>query len=176
MAKVEATPLEYAPETLRALSATGLLLVSLDSRGRPNVMTIGWGALGIFWRRPMFVVPVRHSRYTHGCIESTRDFTVNVLPRELAEVANFCGSVSGRDRDKFAEAHLTAAAGLRVKSPIIEECVLHYECRVVHANDLAPEVMDKSILDALYADGDYHRFFFGEIVAVRAEDNLRERV
>jgi len=176
MAKVETAPLEYAPQTLAALSSPGLLLVSVDPQGRPNVMTIGWGSLGIFWRRPIFIAPVRHSRYTHGCIEHTRDFTVNVLPRELADLANFCGSVSGRDRDKFAEAHLTAAAALRVTSPIIEECVLHYECRVVHANDLMPEAMEQGILDALYASGDYHRFFFGEILAVRAEDNLRKRL
>jgi len=176
MAKVEAAPLEHAPQTLAALSNPGLLLVSVDPQGRPNVMTIGWGSLGIFWRRPIFIAPVRHSRYTYGCIEHARDFTVNVLPRELANLANFCGSVSGRDRDKFAEADLTAAAALRVKSPIIEECVLHYECQVVHSNDLVPEAMDQSLLDALYASGDYHRFFFGEIVAVRAEDNLKQRL
>ena len=176
MAKIEAAALEYAPQTLAALSNPGLLLVSLDPKGRPNVMTIGWGSLGIFWRRPIFIAPVRHSRYTHGCIEHTGDFTVNVLPQELAQLAEFCGSRSGRDCDKFAEAHLTAAGALRVKSPVIEECVLHYECRVVHSNDLVPAAMDKGMLDSLYATGDYHRFFFGEIVAVRAEDDLRQRI
>jgi flavin reductase (DIM6/NTAB) family NADH-FMN oxidoreductase RutF len=176
MAKTEAGALDYAPQTLAALSNPGLLLVSIDAHGRPNVMTIGWGALGIFWRRPIFIAPVRHSRYTYGCIEHTGDFTVNVLPRELARLAEFCGSRSGRDCDKFAEAPLTAAGALRVKSPIIQECVLHYECKVVHRNDLAPEAMDEGMLDALYGSGDYHRFFFGEIVALRAEDDLKKRL
>ncbi len=163
------TPLSEAPP----LTAADL---SVDARGRPNVMTIGWGALGIFWRRPIFIVPVRHSRYTYGCIEKTGDFTVNVLPRKLAGLANFCGSVSGRDRDKFAEAHLTAARSLRAKSPIIEECVLHYECRKVHANDLAAKALRGEILQSVYASGDYHRFFFGEILSVRADENLRRRL
>jgi flavin reductase (DIM6/NTAB) family NADH-FMN oxidoreductase RutF len=176
MAKVEAAPLAYVPQTLEALSNPGLLLVSVNPQGRPNVMTIGWGSLGIFWRRPIFIAPVRHSRYTYGCIEHTGDFTVNVLPRELARLAQFCGSRSGRDCDKFAEAHLTAAAALRVKSPVIEECVLHYECRVVHSNDLMPKAMDKGMLDSLYASGDYHRFFFGEILAVRGDGNLTQRL
>jgi len=176
MAKIEAEALEHAPQTLAALSNPGLLLASVDPQGRPNVMTIGWGSLGIFWRRPIFIAPVRHSRYTYGCIEQTGDFTVNVLPRELARLAEFCGSRSGRDCDKFAEAHVTAAAALRVKSPIIEECVLHYECRVVHCNDLMPAAMDKGMLDSLYATGDYHRFFFGEILAVRAEADMRQRL
>jgi len=173
MAKKEAEPLQHVPETLKALSSTGLLLVSLDANGRPNVMTIGWGSLGIFWRRPMFVVPVRHSRYTYGCIQATGDFTVNVLPRALAEVAAFCGTVSGRDHDKFAEANLTPAPGLRVKSPIIEQCVLHYECKTVHANDVVPDALAADIVGSLYQTGDYHRFFFGEILSVRADDNLR---
>jgi flavin reductase (DIM6/NTAB) family NADH-FMN oxidoreductase RutF len=172
MAKIEAAALDYAAETLKALPNPGLLLVSLDSKQRPNAMTIGWGSLGIFWGRPVFVVPVRHSRYTFGCIQATGDFTVNVLPRKLAQMASFCGSVSGRDHDKFAEGHLTAGQSLHVMSPIIEECVLHYECRVVHANDLVPEATAKDVLDGAYPSGDYHRFFFGEILAVRAEEDL----
>ena len=176
MAKIDVGPRDHAPETLNALGNPGLLLVSLDRTQRPNVMTIGWGALGIFWQRPVFVVPVRHSRYTYGCIQATGDFTVNVLPRDLAAAASFCGSVSGRDHDKFAEANLTAAAALRVKSPIIEECVIHYECKVVHANDLVPEAAAPEILSGNYSSGDYHRFFFGEIVSVRVDDRLQERL
>ena len=176
MAKIEVGPTEYLPETLQALAHPGLLLVSLDGRQRPNAMTIGWGSIGIYWGVPVFVVPVRKSRHTYGCIEKTRDFTVNVLPRKLADLAMFCGTVSGRDHDKFAEAHLTTSRSLEVKSPIIEECVLHYECRAVHANDLVPKTLPRATLRSAYPRGDYHRFFFGEVVAVRAEQNLRRRL
>ena len=176
MSKLEGAPLEHVPETLQALADPGLLLVSLDARGRPNAMTIGWGCLGVFWGRPIFIVPVRHSRYTYGCIQSTGDFTVNALPRELTEAAAFCGTVSGRDHDKFQEPGLTAAPSLHVKSPVIAECVLHYECRVLHANDLVPAAAHAEVLQSAYPEGDYHRFFFGEILSVRAEANFRARL
>jgi flavin reductase (DIM6/NTAB) family NADH-FMN oxidoreductase RutF len=176
MAKAQVGPTEFLTETLQALSHPGLLLVSLDGRGRPNAMTIGWGSVGIYWTKPVFVVPVRKSRYTYGCIGKTEDFTVNVLPRRLTDAAAFCGTVSGRDHDKLAEAGLTAAPSLAVKSPIIEECVIHYECKVVHANDLAPKVLAARMRRSMYPRGDYHRFFFGEIVAVRAESNVRRRL
>lgn len=176
MAKTEVGPADNIPETLRALAHPGLLLVSLDRRGRPNVMTIGWGSVGIYWGQPIFMVPVRQSRYTYRCIETTRDFTVNALPRKLADLATFCGTVSGRDHDKFAEAKLTPYPSLRVKSPIIGECVLHYECKVVHVNDLVPKDLAADLLGSAYPRGDYHRFYFGQILAVRAEDNLRRRL
>ena len=167
MAKVEAAPLAHAAATLAALGNPGLLLVSKDATGRPNVMTIGWGSIGIFWRRPVFVAPVRRSRYTHGCIEATGDFTVNVLPPALAGLAGKCGSVSGREVDKFAEYGLTAVDGRHVRSPLIEQCVIGYECRVVQQTGMAPASLDPAIQQALYGDEDYHDFFFGEILAVQ---------
>jgi len=176
VAKAEAVALEYLAETLEALQHPGLLLVSLDRRGRPNAMTIGWGSIGIYWGVPVFVAPVRSSRYTYGCLENTGDFTVNVLPRKLADVAAFCGTVSGREHDKFAEARLTAGASVKVRSPIVEECVLHYECRVLHANDVAPASMARALERRNYPRRDYHRFYFGEIVHVRAEATLRRRL
>ncbi len=169
-------PWTYVEETLHALAHPGILLVSLDTRQRPNAMTIGWGSMGMYWGEHVFIVPVRHSRYTYECLNATGDFTVNVLPRRLAGLAAFCGTVSGRDRDKLAEANLTAAPSLRVRSPIIQECVLHYECRVVHVNETVPEVLDGELRRTAYPKGDYHRLYFGQIVAIRAEENLRRRL
>lgn len=176
MAKAHVGPMDFLPETLQSLSSPGLLLVSLDGRRRPNVMTIGWGSIGVYWDVPIFVVPVRKSRYTYGCIEKTGDFTVNVLPAKLADLAAFCGTVSGREHDKFAETELSPEPSLAVKSPIIQECLIHYECRVVHSNNMTPKVMPRKIRRTMYPREDYHHFFFGEIVAVRAEPKLRRRL
>jgi len=176
MPKIAVGPNDYLAETLNGLADPGLLLVSLDANRRANAMTIGWGAVGIFWARPVFVVPVRRSRYTYGCLEKTGDFTVNLLPRKLADLAMFCGTVSGRDHDKLAEAKLTAAPAPGIRSPIIEECVLSYVCKLVHANDLVPKALPSSFLRSAYPRGDYHRFFFGEILTVLADPNLRRRL
>jgi len=165
-------PFAVVPQTLASLPSPGLLLASLDANGRPNAMTIGWGAVGVFWSKPMFVVPVRESRYTHGCIEATGDFTVNVLPAALADLAAFCGSVSGRDHDKFAERNIAWAPGRQVKSPVIEPCIITYECRVVHHNELAPGVLDAAIKQSFYGSPDYHTFYFGEILAVQVAEGV----
>jgi len=156
-------------ETVRAFDEGRVLLVSRGKEGPPNVMAIGWGTAGIIWRRPTFVVLVRPSRYTYKLIEETGEFTVNIVPPQLKEVAQYCGTVSGRDHDKFKEKQLTAIPSKKVKTPIIKECILHFECRVVNKSDLIPSELEKSIVTTLYPKGDFHRVYFGEILACQDE-------
>jgi flavin reductase (DIM6/NTAB) family NADH-FMN oxidoreductase RutF len=115
-------------ETMKAFDEDRVLLVSQGKQGSPNAMAIGWGQVGIIWRKPIFTVLVRPSRYTYKLIEEAGNFTVNIVPPSLKEVVQYCGATSGRDHNKFEEKHLTAIPPLRVKTPIIKECILHYEC------------------------------------------------
>jgi len=169
--KVEIGYTDCLKETFDVMRSMGLLLVSIDSRGKPNAMTIGWGTIGIIWGKPIFTVLVRPSRYTHGLIERTGDFTVNVPPKKLAEAVAFCGSASGRDHDKFSEKGLVAVPGRTVKSPVIEQCLIHYECKVVHKNDVLKDKLASSIVSAAYPAGDFHTIYYGEILAVYASSN-----
>jgi flavin reductase (DIM6/NTAB) family NADH-FMN oxidoreductase RutF len=169
MAKRTTDYRDHIDETIKAFSEDRVLLASCGKEGSPNVMAIGWGTIGIIWRRPIFVVLVRPSRYTHKLIEETGEFTVNIVPPQLKEVVQYCGSVSGRDHDKFKERKLTAVPSKKVKTPIIKECILHFECRVINKNDLVPSELEKSIVSSLYPKGDFHRVYFGEILACEHE-------
>ncbi len=174
--KVEAGYFDYLNETLDVLGKPGLLLVSTDADGKPNAMTIGWGTVGIIWGKPIFVVLVRPSRYTYGLMEQTEDFTVNVPSADLRKAVAFCGSKSGRDYDKFAENGLTAVPGKKVKSPIIDECVIHYECKVVHKNDVLKDELADAIVSSAYPGGDFHTIYYGEILSVYASPDAREKL
>jgi len=176
MPKIEVKYTDYLQETIDVMGHGGILLSAQDAEGKPNAMTIGWGTLGIIWGKPIFIVLVRPSRYTYDLIEDIDDFTVNVPPPELKDEVLFCGTVSGRDHDKFAEKNLTATPGKKVKSPIIEECVIHYECKVVHKNDVIPDELAKEIVSGAYPKGDFHRLYFGEILAAYADEDARERL
>ena len=174
--KIEADYTEYLKETLDKLGNPGLLLVSVDADGKPNTMTIGWGTVGIIWGKPIFIVLVRPSRYTHGLMELTDDFTVNVPSAELRKAVAFCGSASGRDHDKFAEMKMTAVPGKKVKSPIIDECVIHYECKVVHKNNVLKEKLASEIISSAYPEGDFHTIYYGEILSVYASPDAGEKL
>ena len=177
MPKVAVRYTDYFAQTMRRMREDGLLLVTAGADGKPNVMTIGWGTIGSIWSRPVFLVLVRHSRYSYTRLEETAgDFTVNVPPRELAEAVARCGTVSGRDRDKFLENRLTPVPSRQVRPPIIQECVVHYECRTLHRSDMAPDTLAQAVQDEFYAQGDYHRVYFGEIVAVYADEDAAGRL
>ena len=68
----------YLKKTYDVMADMGLLLGSVGGDGRVNLMTIGWGLIGIVWFKPIFLVAVRKTRYTHKLMEETGVFTVNV--------------------------------------------------------------------------------------------------
>ena len=171
--KVDINYTDYLKETMDKLRKPGLLLVSADAEGKPNAMTIGWGTIGIIWGKPIFTVLVRPSRYTYGLMERSDNFTVNVPSGDMNDIVAFCGSASGRDHDKFAEKGLIAKPGKIVKSPIIEQCVIHYECSVVHKNDVLKNKLADNIIHSAYPKGDFHTIYYGEILAVYANTDLK---
>ena len=67
------------------------------------------------------------------------------------------------------EKGLTAIPSSKVKTPLIRECVLHYECQIVYKTDFMKSDLNASVLHDLYPNGDFHRLYFGEILACHKE-------
>ena len=146
--------------------------IFLTVPGEPaNTMTIAWATMGFCWNRPVFVCLVRPQRATYPLLVKSGEFTISVptnnpLKRELA----FAGTKSGRDFDKFDGHGLTAAPALAVSAPIVAECGLHLECRVMLTQDMTGDQMNQTIIDSAYPEGDFHTMFYGEIVKCYTTD------
>lgn len=153
--------------TLDTLSNGGLLLASTRKSGESNVMTIGWATIGIIWGLPIMVVLVRPSRYTYGFINDSQVFSVNVPTPEMRPYVNMCGTKSGRDVDKLAD--VATSMGQHIESVVLDECPLVYECRVVHTNEVQPKLLLPDIRARAYAQGDYHRIYYGHILGTFAD-------
>ena len=138
--------------------------LTVKAGARLNTMTIGWATIGICWRKPVFMVAVRDSRHTFTLIEESTDFTVSIPSGDLRKEIMYCGTKSGRDKDKFTECNLQIADGRTVTSPIIDVAGLHFECRIVYKSAMDPVNMTADF-EALYPDKDYHTLYFGEITA-----------
>ena len=78
--------------------------------------------------------------------------------RAIAEKVWLCGSASGRQVDKFERFGLTALPSSVVKPPLIAECPVNLECRVIDMQvvgdhdlflgEVAAQHVDRDILDS----------------------------
>jgi flavin reductase (DIM6/NTAB) family NADH-FMN oxidoreductase RutF len=155
-------------KVLGALRQPGLLLVGTKPSGESNVMTIGWGTVGIIWGKPIFIVMVRPSRHTYEFIEESQEFTVNVPAADMTKWVAVCGSKSGRDMDKLGEYDVATTPGQHVQTVTIDDCPMVYECRVMHWNDVIPPNLAPEAEWSFYRGQDYHRVYFGEILGTYA--------
>jgi flavin reductase (DIM6/NTAB) family NADH-FMN oxidoreductase RutF len=161
---------ERTREGLRHFADGAFLTTAHD--GVVNTMTISWGQIGIIWGKPIFTVVVRPQRYTYGLLSAAGEFTVSIPCTDMAEALAYCGSNSGRDGDKLAEAGLEAQPGRVLSTPVITGGGLHFECRVVHRQVFDSAQMEPGMAASVYPTKDYHTQFFGEIVAYYSDDEL----
>jgi len=82
----------------------------------------------------------------------------------LKNALAICGSKSGRDIDKFKKCNLTLEKSKAVDTPIIGDCELHYECKIVYKQEMNPVLLSKDIVESSYKTGDYHTLYYGEIL------------
>jgi len=153
-------------QTLEALAGGGALLASTKKDGQSNVMTIGWATVGVVWGLQVMVVLVRPSRYTYQFIEDSKVFTVNVPTAEMKKYVSMCGTKSGRNVDKLAQ--VATSMGQEVDCVTIDPCSLVYECQVVHWNDVQPSNLAPEVVSGCYAQGDFHRLYYGKILGTFA--------
>ena len=107
------------------------LVVSIDAKGKPNIITLG-EIFNLSINNPVWVgIAVRESRYSWKLIKEQGEFTVNLPPTALLNAVRGIGVYSGRDVDKFAKYNLTPLPSKHVKPPIIAECPVNLECKVV---------------------------------------------
>ncbi len=174
MEKKEVSYTAYLKESVSLIADPGALLVTRLGQERPNVMTIGWGLIGVVWGLPIFTVLVRLSRFTYRLIDKSDEFTVNIPYPSMSKVVEYCGTVSGSDHDKFEEKSLTLLPSETVSPPLIAECAIHYECKTVHKNDVAPATFPDKIIEKYYPEDDFHRVFFGHILRASADSVFKE--
>jgi len=158
-------PYTEALEATLSRMANGGVFLNVAG-AKPNTMTIGWGWIGYSWVKPVFVTVVRPQRHTYPLLVSAGEFTVSVPTiNPLREQLAMAGSLSGAQIDKFDGRGITAAKATRVAAPIVAECGLHFECKVLLTQDMTPDRMDERVLRTAYPARDMHTLFFGEILA-----------
>jgi len=156
---------DYLDLALNMAEHRGVLLVTCDHKGNPNVMTIGWLLLGrSYYKRPVAVIAVRPATYTYHLLDMVEEFVIAVPTSELADAVAYCGKQSGRVVDKFAVTSMTPVPSQYVTPPSIKECTVNIECRIYHKQHPPHQLLTPDHRKAPIAD--QHTIYFAEVLGV----------
>jgi|SRR5690554_422786 flavin reductase (DIM6/NTAB) family NADH-FMN oxidoreductase RutF len=106
------------------------LAIVRDHAGKHNAIALEW-YMRTSIEPPMFAVSIGHSRYSHECLEAFRYFNLCFPSPELRKAVKLCGSLSGRDIDKFTECRFNYFPGKLARLPVIRDAAANFECAVI---------------------------------------------
>lgn len=141
----------------------GWMLISAEHCGKVNTMTASWGLLGPLWGKQVVSFYVRPQRFTFSLLEGCSRMSLSFLGEKYRSALRICGSISGREVDKFEAASISCAHYGAV--PYIAESEYVMICKKLYSDTLRSECFTFGEPQAHYrGDGcDLHKFYICEI-------------
>ena len=121
-------------------------LVTSGSIERKTICTVAWHT-PLSHHPHLYGISIGKTRFTHTLINETKSFAVNFLSSGFQEQMSYCGTITGKNHDKFESCGFTPAVFEKSRSVYIRESYFAIGCKLVNSVDA----------------GD-HTFFIGEIV------------
>ncbi|MFO8143780.1 MAG: flavin reductase family protein [Dehalococcoidales bacterium] len=131
-----------------------VFLVGAMVRGEPNFLTAAWGGIAN-GEPPMVSVAIGHDRYSHDGIRDKAAFSLNIPPASLARELDYCGLFSGSSVDKVTNCGFSLFYGTLDNVPLISQCPVNLECRVVHSLDLGSHMLFVARIEEVYVSEEY---------------------
>lgn len=140
--------IKLGPQTL--LYPMPGVLVGAKVGEKPNFMTAAWCGIAAY-KPPAISVALRKVRYTLKGVRENGTFSVNVSSSAMVKKTDFCGLYSGNDRDK-SQTFKTFYGELKT-APLIQECPVNLECKVIHYLDLGSHTLVVGEIIETHYDG-----------------------
>ena len=126
--KLTIMKLTFGPQRL-LLPLPTVLVVSGDMDSA-NIATIAWISM-LTGNPPTLGISVGTMGFSGEIIKRNKNFTVNIASVDIIEESDFCGITSGKNTNKFEKSGLTKLPSKTINSPIIKECPVNFECKLV---------------------------------------------
>jgi flavin reductase (DIM6/NTAB) family NADH-FMN oxidoreductase RutF len=126
-----------------------VVLVGTQVTGKANFMTVGWCSRANA-NPPMISCSINTGHFTPEGIRENRTFSVNIPSLSLLEKTDYCGLVSGANVDKSKV--FEVFYGTLKTAPMIRECPVTMECRLVQAMDLPTNTLFIGEIVGAYSD------------------------
>jgi flavin reductase (DIM6/NTAB) family NADH-FMN oxidoreductase RutF len=121
--------ISVGPQTL--IYPMPAFLIGAKIGEKPNFMAAAWSGIACS-TPPMLTVALQHHRHTLKGIKENGTFSVNVPNAKQAKETDYCGIVSGLKEDKVQACDFSVFYGKLKNAPLIEQCPVNLECKVVH--------------------------------------------
>lgn len=145
--------------TTRLYPMPTMLVAVRTGEGTANILTVAWGGV-VGGEPPMLALSIDSNHYSSAFIDQEGNLTVNIPRSAQVAGADYCGLVSGRqDPDKPGACGWTMVPSTRISSPLIAECPLNFECRIIRKVEAGEgsfyllEVVETHVDEEALADG-----------------------
>ena len=128
------------------------VIVTSHAKEKDNAMTVAWHS-PISIKPPLYGIAITSNRSTYELIMESKEFGINFLTFESAELMASVGGSKGRDLDKFEKFHIAKDKALKTNVPLLKDAYLTYECKLIDHK----------------AYGD-HEWLVGEIIAAHIQE------
>ena len=98
-------------------------------------MVAAWGGIAN-GEPPMVSVAIRHTRYSDRGVRQNLAFSVNVPSVDMVKETDYCGIYRGSEINKIEDCQFKVFYGKLGNIPLIEQCPVNLECKVMHILDL----------------------------------------
>ena len=122
---------------------------------KSNFMAASW-VTPVSEEPPRVCIAIDKESYTWELINSTGEFTVNVVSEEYTDKLYYVGTRSGREVDKIKTSGFKVVKGDTVDAPVVENAVAVLECKVWKVIDCGDTVL--VIGDVLKCKADSTKF------------------
>ena len=129
-------------------------ILTVNAGGKKNAMAAAWHS-SISYKPPLYGVAVAPKRFTYQLILESKEFGINFMPFEAAELVASVGGSGGKEIDKFSKFDIAEEKPLKTNVPILKAAYAVYECKLVD--------------NKIYGD---HAWIVGEVVAVHFNDDV----
>ena len=117
--------------------------------GKPNFMALGWISRANA-NPPLVAIGVGKAHFTPKGIIEAKAFSINYPSVKMVEVVDYCGIVTGKNTDKSSVFDIFY--GELVNTPMISQCPLCMECKLLDTLDYATNHLFIGEIVASYAD------------------------
>jgi len=116
------------------------IITAYDEQGKPQGFLNTW-IMNASKNPPTIAIITKRERCIFSSIIKQQCFGVNLISEELLEAADYFGQMSGREEDKFQKCNLSIVTGKVENVPLIKDCPINFECKLVQQIDIADTVM-----------------------------------